>query len=256
MLFSCVLAAPASAAAQAEEVPASLAEGEPKSEATSGGDAESDPAWEAARAAATPAPQPSPAAAPNGPTSAAATEETRDTFVLLPYLGVHIPMGTLGDRYETGLHVGAILGRHLTSKLSVDGEVTLDLMDADSDSSIFKPHEYYLDFALAPLVHLRSGQILLGPKLGWFVNNRSETTAEAAPNGDESRSSLAGHSGRGFEVGANLAGLTRVGALRAGLLVSGTFRHFVAAECGQGGSAPCSGLGNVVVLSVSVTALF
>jgi hypothetical protein len=101
-------------------------------------------------------------------------------WVLIPYFGLNSPVAAAGRSYSDGFHLGGLAGWSLTPRFSINGEFTLDLMDGTTDSSILKPHEYYLDFVLSPLFHLWSGEIVIGPKLGWFTNSRSFSDSDSA----------------------------------------------------------------------------
>jgi hypothetical protein len=184
-------------------------------------------------------------------------------LVFIPNLGLNLPVGTLDRSYSAGLRVGALVGWHLSPRVSLNGELTLDLMDADRDSSFVAPHEYYLDFALSPLFHFRSGAIVVGPQLGWFVNRRSQgagTGREALfTGGSRSGSSLgpdaptvAVHTGQGLVLGINAGGFVPMRKVAIGLLADFTFRRFVVAECS---GSDCAGdLGNTMVASFALAA--
>jgi hypothetical protein len=160
--------------------------------------------------------------------------------------------------------MGGLAGWHLTPRFSINGELTLDFMDGDMDSSMLKPHEYYLDFVLSPLFHFRSHQIVVGPKLGWFTNHRSYSDSDSAAllewwSEHGTRAGYTGpileaHSGQGLLFGINAGGFIPLGRLAIGLLASANFRHFTTVECGPYGCAGDYGL--VMIMSLSVAALF
>lgn len=184
--------------------------------------------------------------------------------VFLPYLGLNLPVGRLGRSYSAGFRLGALAGWHVAPRVSANGELTLDFMDADTDPTIAQPHEYYLDFAVSPLAHFLSGAIVVGPRLGWFYNRRWEDagTARQSLFTTGSRSGLGAdaptvaiHSGQGLLLGINAGGFVRLGKLAAaGLLASGTFRRFVTAQCR--GSACATELGNGAVMSLALAGLW
>jgi hypothetical protein len=185
----------------------------------------------------TPGPAPSPLVAPS------AAVARRHGWVFIPYFGFNLPAAATAKSYSAGFRMGGLAGWSLTQRFSVNGEFTLDFMDGDTDSSILKPHEHYLDFVLSPLFHFRSSAIVVGPKLGWFTNSRSFSDSD-----------LQEHNGQGFLFGVNAGGFVPFGKLAIGLLASGTFRHFTTVGCGP---YPCAGdYGLVTVLSLSVAALF
>jgi len=164
-------------------------------------------------------------------------------------------VGSLAEVYSAGFRFGALVGWHVTPRMSMNGELTLDFMDADTDSSFVKPHERYLDFALSPLLHFRSGEIVVGPKLGWFTNNRSDSDDDRVVYLTYgTRLGLGPHSGQGLLLGINAGGFISVGKLAIGLVASGTFRHFITVDCSGYG---CGGqFSNATALSLSLASLF
>jgi hypothetical protein len=249
------LAVPRAAHAQAEELPDADAEAAPAPAGPAPAEAPVPPP----AAAAPPAP---PAATAPAPAAAPTTALPDRRLVFIPALGLNLPVGTLAESYSAGFHAGALAGWRLTRRLSLNGEVALDLMDADHDASILRPHEHYFDVLLSPLVHFRSGDVVVGPKLGWFVNRRTQyagtvrecmfLTGTRSGCGSDAPT-VVEHSGQGFLVGANAAGFVPVGGVHVGLWASGTFGRFVTATCS--GSACASELGNVVLLSLALAAL-
>lgn len=253
-LLAFALAFPRGAQAQAEAAP------EPAPDLV--------PAPASPRSSSPPTPvsaAPGPAAPPAAqPTPPVAVGRERG-LVFVPYLGMNLPVGSLAEIYSAGFRVGVLAGWHVAPRVSLNGELTLDLMDADTDTSILKPHEYTLDVALSPLFHFRSGEVVVGPTLGWFTNHRSDSEDDRAAylanianlengTGTGSEPIAQPHSGQGFLLGINAGGFVPVGKLAIGLLASGTFRHFVTMSCGARG---CGGLpSNATVLSLSLAALF
>ena len=246
------VAAPPSAPA-ATASPTIEAEPAPEPAATSaplGGDAE--PAPDVPVTPAVPA-----AAQPKAPSTAPAATTPDASYaghprgpVLLPYLGFNLPVGSLADDYSAGFRFGVLAGWHVRPRLSINGEVAVDLMDADADSSILKPHEHYLDVALSPLLHLRSSTVVVGPKLGWFRNSRSK---DADLQFARRVATMFEHTGQGVLLGINAGGFVGFGRVALGLLASASVRHFLSVDCG--GHA-CGDFGNVVALDLSVAILF
>jgi hypothetical protein len=228
-LIVLVLACSGVAHAQAEELPQAAPEKTPAPEALQ---------------AAPPTTAPS-VAPPTPPAPTSAAIERAHRWVLIPYFGFNLPVASAAKNYSAGFRLGGLVGWHVTPRFSINGEFTLDLMDGDADSSILRPHEHYLDFVLSPLLHFRSGRIVIGPRLGWFTNNRSLGYAGTLPEA---------HSGQGFVLGINAGGFAPVGTLQVGLLASASFRHFTTVDCGAYG---CGGdYGLLTILSLSLAALF
>lgn len=235
-LLALVLACPRVAQAQAEELPPAAVDNVPA------------PAVHQATVSPMPAPT-APAAAPSPRANSSAAVPREHGWVLIPYFGFNLPVATTANSYSAGFRLGGLAGWYLTPRFSIDGEFTLDLMDGDTDSSILKPHEHYLDFVLSPLFHFRSGEILIGPKLGWFTNSRSVSNDSFTPG-----PILEAHTGQGILFGINAGGFVPFGKLAIGLLASADFRHFTTVDCGP---HECAGdYSLVTVVSLSVAALF
>jgi hypothetical protein len=153
------------------------------------------------------------------PTSA--TPNYQHGIVFAPYLGFNLPLGTASEHYSAGLRLGALLGWHVTPGLSVNGECSLDFMNADSDSSywssFWRPREFYVDATISPLVHIRSSQIVVGPKLGWFSNARS--------------SPILTWNGQGFLFGINAGLFMPIRNVMVGGLLSAVMREFTSFSC-------------------------
>ena len=241
-LLALALAAPRLARGQAEEAPEPVADIAPA------------PASLPSTAPPVPA-SPAPAVAPTARTPPPVAVGRDHGLVLVPYFGFNLPVGSLAEVYSAGFRFGALVGWHVTPRMSMNGELTLDFMDADTDSSFVKPHERYLDFALSPLLHFRSGEIVVGPKLGWFTNNRSDSDDDRVVYLTYgTRLGLGPHSGQGLLLGINAGGFISVGKLAIGLVASGTFRHFITVDCSGYG---CGGqFSNATALSLSLAALF
>ena len=152
-----------------------------------------------------------------GPAPASATPSHQRGIVFLPYLGFNLPVGASLDHYSVGFRLGALLGCHVTPRLSLNGECSLDFMDADTDSSFWHPHEHAVDVAMSPLVYFRSGQIVVGTKLGWFSNARSSPALT--------------WNGQGIVLGLNAGLFIPVHKVMVGGLLSAALREFASFSC-------------------------
>jgi hypothetical protein len=217
------------------------------------------------QASMSPMPAPATPAVRQRPESPPSTDVARDhRWVLIPYFGFNLPEDSAAKGYAAGFRLGVLAGWSLTPRFSVNGEVTLDFMDGETDASILKPHEHYLDLVLSPLIHLRSGRIVFGPRLGWFTNHRSFSDSDSAPYRDclasaGSRADCAGpnleaHSGQGLLFGLNAGGFAPFGKVAIGLLASASIRHFTTVDCGPTGCVGDHGL--LTILSLALAALF
>ena len=249
-LLTLVLACPCVAQAQAEEAPPETVD--------------SLPAPAQATATSMPAPL-APAETPSPQISPSAAIARDHAWVLIPYFGLNLPVAAAANSYSAGFRLGGLAGWHATPRFSINGEFTLDLMDGDTDASILRPHEHYLDVVLSPLFHFRSGRIVFGPKLGWFTNNRSFSDSDPVPardcmtttgsrTGACSMPILEAHTGQGFLFGLNAGGFMPLGRVAIGLLASANFRHFTTVDCGPYGCAGDYSL--VTIMSLSLVALF
>jgi hypothetical protein len=202
--------------------------------------------------------------APSSQPPSSAAVELDHGWVLIPYFGLNLPVADTAKSYSAGFRLGGLAGWHVTPRISINGEFTLDFMDGDTDASMLKPHEHYLDFALSPLLHLRSGKIVVGPRLGWFTNNRSYSDSDSKPLQEwlATHGSLSGytgpileaHSGQGLLFGINAGGFVLFDKLAIGLLASASFRHFATVDCGPYGCVGDYGL--VTVMNLSLAAMF
>jgi hypothetical protein len=265
-LLAVVLTAPGIALAQAEEAPTAPAEAAPApaSDASPASNEADKIVAEPAPVAPAPA-APVPVATPAAPAPAPKSPEHERGLVLIPYVGLNVPIGDLAQRYGAGPRFGLLAGWHIRPRISLNAEATFDFMDADSDPSFVRPHEYFLDLAVSPLLHLRSGRIVIGPKLGWFVNRRwqssdagggrevlSETGARSTA-GYVYVPNLIAHHAQGFTVGLNLGAFAAVGKVNLGMLATVAVRQMVTTSCDD---SACGSLVDPLMLGLSVAALF
>jgi hypothetical protein len=262
-LLAVALMAPVVAHAQAEQAATATGQAELAPAAAP------SPATEAEKIVAEPAPPPAapaplPAAVPATPTAIPKSAAPDHGLLLIPYLGLNVPVGDIAQRYGTGPRLGVLAGWHLRPRISLNAEATFDFMDADSDPSFVRPHEYVLDLAVSPLLHLRSGAIVIGPKLGWFVNRRWQTSDPGgareglADTGSRSTPgyvyvpNLIAHHAQGFTVGLNLGAFATVGTVKLGMIATVAVRQVVTHSCDDA----CGSLIDPLVLGISVAAMF
>ena len=81
-------------------------------------------------------PQPPPAYPPPPATepqvAPPARPATRRGLLFLPYVGSGSLVGADSDRYLTGLRMGALLGGHMGSLFSINGELSVDIMSPNT----------------------------------------------------------------------------------------------------------------------------
>ncbi len=158
------------------------------------------------------APPPSYAPPPTGPAY-------RRGLLFLPYLGFNTVVGSGSDGYSTGLRLGGLLGFNLgAAPISLNGEMTLDIMNPTSSSYSGDTTEVYVDFAFSPLFHFGTPQIelVIGPKLGFF--GESFTNSYAGSDYKQS--------GSGVAYGLNAGVFVPLGRVAIGGMLNFTGHHF------------------------------
>jgi hypothetical protein len=119
-------------------------------------------------------------------------------FLAMFYLGGQHYFGDAGKNVDTGLRLGTILGGRLNPQISLNGEITLDVLNPKNVPPGADASGLDADFTFSPLFHLPNGnvEIVVGPKLGW-------------------RAEAQNISGGGFSTSTSLDGYTA--GLNAGL---------------------------------------
>ena len=172
------------------------------------------------------------------PPASAADADYREGFLVMPFLGVHWP---IGDTFNPGFRAGFLAGHHVWSAVSVNAELAVDFMNVNGVPEL-SIKAYVADLVLAPLYHLQlaRGEFVVGPLLGGFRlssvgRNDQEQTA------------------RGLAYGLNMGVFGAVGDLALGGLLGYTRRHTtevdVAEQSVQLWNAPD-------VVSVTLAAMF
>jgi hypothetical protein len=133
----------------------------------------------------------------------------------MPYLGLNVPVGSGSSQYSTGLRLGGLFGFNLGPSLSLNGEMTIDIMNPDWGGSSGDVTEAYVDFAFSPLFHFGTPQLefVVGPKLGFF----GEAANVSYASGPDDK-----YSGSGLVYGLNAGVFVPVGNMAIGGLFSFT----------------------------------
>jgi hypothetical protein len=156
-----------------------------------------------------PKPPPEPVAAP------------RRGLLLLGYVGVNtfpekgvLSNANLGLSLSVGpgLRLGGLLGVYLPRRISLNGELTVDIINSDDPHAFWKTGGTRTALAFSPLVHLPASQrgaveIALGPKLGYRWTSISSITSEVMK-------------ARGYVAGVNAGVFARGGVVMLGGLTS------------------------------------
>jgi hypothetical protein len=135
----------------------------------------------------------------------------------MPYIGLNVPVGSSGDSFGPGFRLGALLGGHLNPMLSLNGEMTIDVMNIKNAPSGTDVSEVMVDLLFSPLVHFGTDQIegFVGPKIGGFGMSGS---AKAGTNSVDGKA-------QGLAYGFNLGVAAPLGSVAIGGLVSYVGRH-------------------------------
>jgi hypothetical protein len=101
--------------------------------------------------------------------------EGKHGFLALPYLGFESHRGTDATDLGTGFIIGTLLGGRVNPNFSINGELRIDILrpkDVPSNVSVSMAE---VDLAFSPLFHvpLPAGELVLGPKLGFFAGSMS-----------------------------------------------------------------------------------
>jgi hypothetical protein len=142
----------------------------------------------------------------------------RRGFLWMPYLGVNIPVGSTSDGYSTGLRLGGIFGFNVNQFLSLNGELTIDILNADSPAGV-STSAAEVDFTFSPFFHfdIPGLEFVVGPKLGFFGFSATQS---------QSGYSDVTASGSGLAYGVNAGVFIPLGRIAIGGLLNYTGRHF------------------------------
>lgn len=130
----------------------------------------------------------------------------------MPYLGLHAVQGQAGSNFSPGARIGALLGGHVNSTVSLNGEMTVDVADPRNVPSGVTVTEAFVDLAFSPLVHLRNGdtEFVFGPKIGvWGLGADLSENAETVSM-----------SASGFLFGINAGVFIPMGDVAVGALLN------------------------------------
>jgi hypothetical protein len=169
-------------------------------------------------------------------------------FVILPSMGVSLPLGDPFRGFDLGFRAGGLVGHHVLSFLSVNGEVSFDFLNPNNVELGESLQARVTDFVLSPFFHvaLERGEIVVGPRMGAFTSSSSQTYDDVTAREDRAR---------GLAYGFNLGVFGGIGNVAVGALLGYTRRHTTKTEVitTQGWIA---GRDVPNTLSVAVAALF
>jgi hypothetical protein len=153
-----------------------------------------------------------PTSVSGNPSAEAPLDGPRRGLVLMPYLGLQSFQGDSGNGLGMGFRLGGLVGAHINKTYSLNGELTLDLLNPNAQAGVDES-AVELDFAFSPLVHISLGalELVFGPKLGIWGGAASASSDGLTATASE----------HGWLIGANVGLfttlLTRAAAL-GGLL--------------------------------------
>jgi hypothetical protein len=141
----------------------------------------------------------------------------RRGFFAMPYIGINIPVGSFGDSFDTGFRMGALLGGHINPMLSLNGEITIDVLNPKHVPSGVDVTAVMVDMLFSPLLHFGNAQVegFFGPKIGAFIY-----ALTAKSGGVEAKGSASG-----LAYGFNLGAAVPIGNIAVGGLLSFVGRH-------------------------------
>ncbi len=168
-----------------------------------------------AQAAPPPAYPPPPPAYQPQPEQPNPVPAYRRGLVFLPYLGINTVVGTGSDAYSTGFHLGGLLGGHIGPSFSLNGEMSIDVMNPNGSGS-----EVLVDFTFSPLFHFGFPYVefVVGPKLGFF--------ADAGSIGDSYYGGTTDFNGFGVAYGFTAGAFFPLGRMAIGGLLNFTGHSF------------------------------
>jgi hypothetical protein len=146
------------------------------------------------------------------PTYAPSPPAGHHGLLLMGYLGIHAFEGAAGDNYGPGLRVGGMLGFYLNPVVSVNGELSIDIMNLKTDTGFYTSDDSAarVVFSFSPLFHLPVNpqmEVVLGPKFGAWVDTFTFS--------DNSSADISG-----YLLGLNAGVFVRTGRMSLGGLFS------------------------------------
>jgi hypothetical protein len=134
--------------------------------------------------------------------------------MFLPFIGFHSYQGNNATGLDAGLRLGGLMGFRIGEFVSLNGELSVDVLNPNFVQAGSNYSEYDTMLAFSPLVHVPLGNVELafGPKFGVWVGSYSESGAQFYQTGSGSSvgGDLGAQGGVFFAVGPRLwlGGLT------------------------------------------------
>ena len=142
----------------------------------------------------------------------------RRGFLWMPYIGVNVPVGVSSNGDSTGLRLGGIFGFNVGQFLSLNGELTVDILNLDGGSGV-SASGAMVDFTFSPFFHFNVPglEFVVGPKLGFF-----DTSSTYSQSGYQDST----YSGSGLAYGFNAGVFIPLGRIAIGGLINFTGRSY------------------------------
>ena len=139
-------------------------------------------------------------------------------FLAMPYLGTASHVGANGSDLGPGFMIGALLGGRLNPNFSINGELRVDVLNYKNLAPGDTRSATESDIAFSPLFHVQfpSGELVIGPKFGFFSYDENDSTFGSAN---------ATYSASGTTYGVNAGVFVALGrAVSLGGMISYTVR--------------------------------
>jgi hypothetical protein len=132
-------------------------------------------------------------------------------FLALPYIGINSFGGDNAGNIDTGLRIGTFLGGRISDVVSLNGELTFDLMNPEVPADTHVT-ETMAHVTLSPLFHVDAGslELVIGPKFGFWSLRADVSSTDLSGNLDQRGWTLGVNAGLFFPVGG---GPTELGLL-------------------------------------------
>jgi len=149
---------------------------------------------------------------PRPPAAAKPPSGQHDGLFIMGNLGFHSYQGSTGAGLGAGLRLGGLVGWFITPEISLNGELSLDILSFKSDTAAAQSSltGVRVQLSASPFYHLVlpiGAELLLGPKLGVWDTSLS----------DSSNNSI---SEKGYLFGLNAGMYFHLGPLAAGGLLT------------------------------------
>ena len=156
-------------------------------------------------------------------------------FLALPYLGTASHVGPNSSDLGPGFMIGALLGGRLNPTFSINGELRVDVLNYRNLAAGDTRNATESDLAFSPLFHIQfaTGELVVGPKFGFFTYDEDDSTFGVASGT---------YSASGTTYGVNAGVFFALGrAVSLGGMISYTVRD-ASQQCmtPPGGSKKCT----------------